>query len=111
MTRFYLKKRSILRSSKDIEILFDQGLVFKSRSFDVFFRCSEDCKVLFAASKKIRKHALKSRCKRLLRELYRRQQAKVHRPMHLALIAKEPILLANPDQLDVEFEVFLASAQ
>ena len=101
--RFGLPKEYILSNVNDIDKVFKQGLLINSQSFSLFFCQSSQTKVLFTASKFIKKKIKKNKAKRILRELFRKNKAAFPKNLSFAFIAKKQIFIIKYTLLEAEF--------
>jgi ribonuclease P protein component len=82
--------------------VYAEGKVYHSRHFVIFYKREDEKKVGVVASKKVGNAVARNRAKRLLRELYRKNQYKIDNA-YLVLVARKTIINAKWQELESEF--------
>ena len=104
-----LKKNKRL-CGKEIKNVYAEGRVYHYRHFVVFYdkKCDEK-KCAVVASKKVGNAVKRNRAKRLLRELYRKNQYKINSG-HYVLVAKKSIGNCIWSDLEQDFRNFISKS-
>lgn len=104
---YSLPRSKILRGKKNFQRLFEKSTVLNTASIQFRYRVypdsSEGCKIGFAAPKKrIAKAVNRNRSKRLLREVYRHQQAHLSDLFEQETFGFHGLFLANRSDLSYD---------
>jgi len=90
-TNFKLCKNEILRGRNSFNNVFKNGILIPGKYSSILFVKSNERKVGFAVSKKVKKAVFRNRQKRLLREIYRLNKNRFPDRHHIVLLAKGTI--------------------
>ncbi len=86
--QFGLAKNEILKCKNNFNKIFKFGSVFSGHNVSINFLKTDNKKVGFAVTKKIKQAVVRNRYKRLLREVYRLNKTKFPDKGHIILFAK-----------------------
>ncbi|MFQ5863740.1 MAG: ribonuclease P protein component [bacterium] len=103
MSDFRLRRERIIKRSDVFNELFESGVRLHSDHILLLFLASDQCRVGFAVSQKIKGVARRNRAKRRLREVLRLNQDKLPQKMNIVLVAKPGIERVKFEILDKEF--------
>lgn len=89
-------------NGKGIKRVYSEGEVYHCRHFVIFFKENSKRKLGVVASKKVGNAVKRNRAKRLLRELFRKNQYKIKKG-HIVLVAKKSIINSKWNILEKDF--------
>ena len=92
---------------KEIKNVYTEGRVYHYRHFVIFYKEDEKKKCAVIASKKVGNAVKRNRAKRLLRELFRKNQYEINAG-HYVLVAKKSILDSKWNELEQDFRNFIS---
>ena len=89
-----LPKQGILRKNKNFQVVYKTGRSYANKMLVMYVlpSGSPGVRVGFAAGKRLGNAVVRNRVKRLLREAYRLNRAKLMEDMELVLVGRKPIV-------------------
>lgn len=108
-----MQKSSRLRLSKDFKRVYQDGQSVANRNQVVFFLKSGiigETRIGFSLSKKIGSAVVRNRLKRLLREAYRRNEARIREGYDLIVIARPPLKEKSLQEVEKSLLAMFAKA-
>lgn len=83
-----LYKKEILKRKDNFNRIFKNGSIESGLHVSIIFLETDQRKVGFVVSKKVKSGVQKNRCKRMLREIYRRNKSEFPENKYIILLAK-----------------------
>jgi len=102
-----LKKSEILKSSKSIKRIFQDGKVIKGKYLTVLYLYTEEGKVAFFVSKKVGKAVYRNKCRRWLRAIYRENRPLINNTIHIILLIPRSSSSLTYKKLKADWEEIL----
>ena len=84
-----LSKSEILTDKREFNFIFKQGQYKRGDLIDILHVSSEDFKIGFAVSRRVRGSVRRNRLKRMMKEIYRNNKEHFPEKKHLILLAKK----------------------
>ncbi|MBP2658101.1 MAG: rnpA [Firmicutes bacterium] len=111
--RFTLPKMGRLCQNKSFQAVYRSGKSYANKHLVLYVLPNRSVKrrIGFAAGKRLGPAVMRNRLKRLLREAYRHQQEKIINGVDLVLVARQPLLKANTEQIVKAFIELCAKAK
>jgi ribonuclease P protein component len=99
------RKSERLRRRRDFLKVYAEGARYSSRLFTIFARANDQpvSRLGITVSRKIGKAVRRNRAKRLIREVFRKNKARLPRPLDLVVNVKEAIRDADYRAVEAEF--------
>ncbi|GBC78634.1 Ribonuclease P protein component [bacterium HR08] len=99
------RKSERLRRRRDFLKVYAEGARYSSRLFTIFARANDQpvSRLGITVSRKIGKAVRRNRAKRLIREVFRKNKARLPRPLDLVVNVKEAIREADYRTVEAEF--------
>lgn len=100
------EKRKRIRRSQEFQSVYTEGKKLYTPFFVLYFRQrgAAEPRVGLTVSKKVGNSVERSRCKRLLREVFRRHQSDIPKGFDLVFNARRALLSAAFEMVNLEFE-------